>query len=331
MVDDRMNDTFVQQLIDDAKRDPKRIVLPEGRDERVLRAAAKATGLGIATCLFLEDQAVLEARCAGFGIEMNEEMRSFETGSHLDRYIQELVERRRRKGVTTEQAQSMLENPQIIATMMVATGDADGLVSGAVTYTADVLRPALQLIGRSDEEPLVSSFFFMCFDDGPKLFADCALNTSPGVDELAAIASRSARTAERFGLDPRIAMLSYSTGTSGSGPSVDLVTEATKRLRLSNPSLRVEGPIQYDAAVDLRIARGKLPDSDVAGRANVLIFPDLDAGNIAYKAVQQAAGIISVGPIIQGLKQPINDVSRGATMEDILYTMTTTVIQAGSM
>ncbi len=323
-----MNNAFVQQLIDNARRDPKRIVLPEGRDERVLRAAADAARLGIATCLFLEDQAVLKEHCASLGVEMTEGMRSFDAGQRLEAYVQELVERRKRKGVSADQARLMLDDPQIRATMMVAVGDADGLVSGAVTYTANVLRPALQLIGKSNEEPLVSSFFFMCFRDGPKLFADCALNTSPGADELAAIASQSARTAEAFGLDPKIAMLSYSTGTSGSGPSVDLVAAATERLRALNPALRVEGPIQYDAAVEPRIARGKLPDSDVAGQANVLIFPDLDAGNIAYKAVQQAAGIISVGPIIQGLKQPINDVSRGATMEDILYTITTTVIQA---
>ena len=260
-----MNNAFVQQLIDNARRDPNRIVLPEGRDERVLRAAADAARLGIATCLFLEDQAVLEEHCAGFGIEMNDGMRSFDAGQRLEAYLQELVERRRRKGVSADQARSMLDDPQIRATMMVATGDADGLVSGAVTYTADVLRPALQLIGKSDEEPLVSSFFFMCFRDGPKLFADCALNTSPGVDQLAAIANQSARTAEQFGLDPKVAMLSYSTGTSGSGPERRSRHRGNRTFACAEPGLRVEGPIQYDAAVDPRIARGKMPDSDVAG------------------------------------------------------------------
>ena len=323
-----MSSNFIEQLIADARQAPKRIVLPEGGDERVLRAAAEAAKLGIATCLFLEGSAVLGEQCRRLGIDPGERLTSFDPGPRLEAYIEGLVDRRRHKGMTPDRARSMLSDPQIIATMMVASGDADGLVSGAVTVTADVLRPALQLIGRVAEEPLVSSFFFMCFDDGPKMFADCALNTSPDADELAAIANQTARTAGLFGLEPKVAMLSYSTGSSGSGPSVDLVRAGAEALRRLNPSLQVEGPIQYDAAVDPRVAKGKLPESPVAGQANVLIFPNLDSGNIAYKAVQQAAGLISVGPIIQGLKRPINDVSRGSTKDDLLYTIATTVIQA---
>lgn len=325
---ERMKSSFIQQLIADARQNPKRIVLPEGRDERVLRAGAEAAKLGIATCLFLEEHTVVLEQCRRCGIEPSDLMVSFDPSPRLDVYVEGLVERRRHKGMTTDRARSMLADPQIIATMMVASGDADGLVSGAATVTADVLRPALQLIGKIEEEPLVSSFFFMCFDDGPKLFADCALNTSPDADQLAAIANQTARTALLFGIDPKIAMLSYSTGSSGSGPSVDLIRAATDNLRRLDPALQVEGPIQYDAAVDPRIAAGKLPESPVAGQANLLIFPDLDAGNIAYKAVQQAAEIISVGPIVQGLKRPINDVSRGSTVNDLLYTIATTVIQA---
>lgn len=324
----KMTNPFIQQLIDDARQAPKRIVLPEGQDERVLTAAAEATKLGIATCLFLEDRSDLLGRCRSYGIEADERMVSFDPGPRIDHYIEGLIERRRHKGMTAERARALLADPQIVATMMVASGDADGLVSGAVTVTANVLRPALQLIGKLDDEPLVSSFFFMCFESGPRLFADCALNTSPDAEALAAIANQTAETARLFGLDPRVAMLSYSTGSSGSGPSVDLIKAATEALKRLNPALKVEGPIQYDAAVDPRIAQGKMPGSDVAGKANVLIFPDLDAGNIAYKAVQQAAGLISVGPIIQGMKQPINDVSRGATVDDLLYTIATTVIQA---
>jgi phosphate acetyltransferase len=294
----------------------------------VLRAAAEATRLGIATCLFLEDRMTLCAAGAEHGVDVTEGMRSFDLEQRLEAYVQDLTALRRRKGMTEERARTMLGDRQIAATMMVASRDADGLVSGAATVTADVLRPALQLIGKVEEEPLVSSFFFMCFDDGPKLFADCALNTAPNASDLAGIALQSARTARAFGLLPRIAMLSYSTGRSGSGPAVDLVRAAADSVRQAEPDLLIEGPIQYDAAVDPRVARTKLPESEVAGRATVLIFPDLDAGNITYKAVQQAGKIISVGPIIQGLKRPINDVSRGSTTEDILYTIATTVIQA---
>lgn len=323
-----MEITFIRQLVDQARSEPRLIVLPEGRDERILRAAAEATSRGVATCLFLEDTATLERDCRDHGIDLNDNMRPFDVGPYLEGFVKRLIVLREKKGITETQARSMLSNPQIVATMMVEQGEADGLVSGAATVTADVLRPALQLVGKRQDEALVSSFFFMCFEDGPKLFADCALNTNPDAEALAAIGQQSAATARRFSLDPKVAMLSYSTGASGNGTSVSLVRAATEKLRALEPSLKVEGPIQYDAAVSPRIAASKLPESDVAGEANVLIFPDLDAGNIAYKAVQQAAGIISVGPIIQGLNRPINDVSRGATKDDILYTIVTTVIQA---
>lgn len=326
-----MENPFIRQLVDHARSTPKRIVLPEGRDERVLLAAVRATELGVATCLFLEDQETLRQHGERYGFDLNDKMQAFDVGPCHDQYVEKLVALRQKKGMTEDRARAMLEDPQIAATMMVVNGDADGLVSGAVTVTADVLRPALQLVGKTPGAALVSSFFFMCFDDGPKLFADCALNTTPNAEDLAVIASQSARTALQFGLEPKVAFLSYSTGSSGSGETVDRVRLAAETLKQRDPTLKSEGPIQYDAAVDPRIAAGKMPDSEVAGQANVLIFPSLDAGNIAYKAVQQAAGLISVGPIIQGLNRPINDVSRGSTTDDILYTIVTTVIQAGDL
>lgn len=323
-----MDTEFIRTLTDQAKSAPRRIVLPEGRDERVLRAAALATAEGVATCLFLETDETLVREVERCGLQFNDGMRSFDVAPHEENYVQRLVALREKKGMTEAQARSMLDDPQIVATLMVEGDEADGLVSGAATVSADVLRPALQLIGKRREERLVSSFFFMCFDQGAKLFADCALNTNPDAEQLAAIAHQSAGAARRFGLEPKVAMLSYSTGSSGSGPSVDLVRKATDIVKQQDPALLVEGPIQYDAAVNPRIAAGKLPGSSVAGQANVLIFPDLDAGNIVYKAVQQAAGVVSVGPIIQGLNRPINDVSRGATVDDIFCTIVTTVIQA---
>ena len=313
-----------------ARQSPKRIVLPELDDRRVIRAACAAAERGIARCVFVGDRERLARSANAAGVDLAATVDCIDPTPRLDAYRRDLVSLRAAKGMTAARAGRWLERPQVVATMMVALGEADGLVAGAATVTADVLRPALQLIGRSDRQGLVSSFFFMCFADGPKLFADCALNTHPDPEELAKIALQSAATATRFGLDPKVAMLSYSTGLSGSGPSVDVVRRATDLVRAADPGLKVAGPIQYDAAVEPRIARGKMPDSEVAGRANVLIFPDLNAGNIAYKAVQQAAGIVSVGPIIQGLRRPVNDVSRGATAEDIFFTIATTVIQAQS-
>jgi phosphate acetyltransferase len=250
------------------------------------------------------------------------------TSSHREQFAQRYYELRKHRGLTEDQALDAVTAPSYFGTLMVSAGAVDGMVSGAVHTTADTIRPAFEIIKAAEGVSVVSSVFFMCLSDRVLVYGDCAVNPNPEVPQLADIAISSADTAQNFGIDPRIAMLSYSTGKSGKGPGVTVVTEATAIVRERRPDLKVEGPIQYDAAVDATVANLKLPGSDVAGQATVFIFPDLEAGNVAYKAVQRSANALAIGPVLQGLRKPVNDLSRGCTIPDIVNTVAITAIQA---
>ena len=245
-----------------------------------------------------------------------------------ERYVAPMVELRRHKGLNEPMARQLLEDNVVLGTMMLALGGVDGLVSGAIHTTANTVRPALQLIKTHPGARLVSSVFFMCLPEQVLIYGDCAINPDPNAEELADIAIQSAESALAFGIEPRVAMISYSTGSSGEGSEVDKVREATRLARELRPDLLIDGPLQYDAASVASVARSKAPDSLVAGRATVLIFPDLNTGNTTYKAVQRSAGVVSIGPMLQGLKRPVNDLSRGALVDDIVYTIALTAIQA---
>ena len=306
----------------------RRIVLPEAADERILAAAAKATRENIAQCILLGDESDSRARAKKNGIELPSDMEFFPLDSAA-RYLPRLMALRAHKGLSESAAKKMLRSPCIAAALMTESGDADGMVAGAATTSAEVLRAALQIVGKEGGEGVVSALFFMCFDDGAKVFADCALNLAPDSNCLAEIALQSADTAAAFGIIPKVAFLSYATADSALGGGAEKVGKAAAIARSRRPNLPITGPIQYDAAVSPDIARRKLPkDEKVMGDATVLIFPNLESGNITYKAVQQAAGIASIGPILQGLKKPANDLSRGATIDDIFLTIAVTAVQA---
>lgn len=248
--------------------------------------------------------------------------------AYLERYAEEFARLRAKKGVTLEQAREKVTDVSYFGTMMVHMGDADGMVSGAAHTTAHTIVPSFQIIKTAPGVSVVSSIFLMAMKDRVWAFGDCAVNPNPTAEQLADIAVTSARTAAQFGVTPRVAMLSYSTGTSGAGPDVDVVVEATRLAREKAPELAIEGPIQFDAAVDEAVAATKLPGSEVAGKATVFVFPSLEAGNIGYKAVQRSSGALAVGPVLQGLNKPVNDLSRGALVEDIVNTVALTAVQA---
>ena len=310
---------FEYELIERAKATPRKVVLPEGEDERVLRAAEILLRRGVC------DLTILGAREAVDGAEMVDPLES----PLLDEFASIYYDLRKHKGITEELAYDRVANPSYFGTLLVQTGRADGMVSGAAHTTADTIRPAFEIIKARDGVSVVSSVFLMCLADRVLVYGDCAVNPKPDAGQLADIAISSAETAAVFGIEPRIAMLSYSTGESGKGEDVDRVREATEAVREQRPDLKVEGPIQYDAAVDAAVAELKLPDSEVAGRATVFVFPDLEAGNVAYKAVQRSAGAVAIGPVLQGLRKPVNDLSRGCTVTDIVNTVAITAIQAG--
>jgi phosphate acetyltransferase len=320
---------FEYELIERAKGDRKRIVLPEGSDERVLRAAEILLRRGVVDLTILGDPTDVAARASAAGVDLRgadvvDPVLSPLRQEYADRYY----ELRKSRGMTEEAAFDVVAAPSYFGTMLVATAAVDGMVSGAVHTTADTIRPAFEIIKARDGVSVVSSVFFMCLADGVLVYGDCAVNPQPDVPQLADIAISSAETAGSFGIEPRIAMLSYATGTSGKGPNVTVVREATELVRERRPDLAVEGPIQYDAAIDAGVAALKMPESEVAGRATVFIFPDLEAGNVAYKAVQRAANAIAVGPVLQGLRKPVNDLSRGCSVTDIVNTVAITAIQA---
>jgi phosphate acetyltransferase len=319
---------FRQQLARLAAQANKRIALPEGLEPRTLRAAIMCHDLGMARCVLLAEPDELAARAAGMGLSIPAGLEVLDPAGLVDRYVDELVAARKHKGMTPDMARDQLGDPITLATMMLRCGDVDGMVAGAVHTTAATLRPALQLIGTAPGARLVSSVFFMCLPDQVVIYGDCAVNPDPDAAQLADIALQSAGSARRFGIEPRVAMISFSTGSSGSGVDVDKVREATRLVREQAPDLLVDGPLQYDAAAIASVARSKAPESPVAGHATVFIFPDLNTGNTTYKAVQRSASIVSIGPMLQGLAKPVNDLSRGALVDDIVYTIAITAIQA---
>lgn len=320
---------FRSSLISRAQANKKRIVLPEASDERILRAADELIRLDVASIILVGEEEDIKSRAADLGLDLSAaEIVSPKNPELIEKYATEFARLRAKKGVTYEQAVEKLADLSYFGTMMVHMGDADGMVSGAIHTTANTIVPSFQIIKTKPGAGLVSSCFLMLMKDRVHVYADCAVTTNPTPEQLAGIAISSAETAKQFGVDPRIAMLSYSTGTSGKGPDVDAVVEATRIAREARPDLMIEGPIQFDAAVDAKVAATKLPESDVAGRANVFIFPELNAGNIGYKAVQRSSGAVAVGPVLQGLNKPVNDLSRGALVEDIVNTVAITAVQA---
>ncbi|MFQ6393565.1 phosphate acetyltransferase [Nocardia sp. KC 131] len=320
---------FEYQLIERARADRKRIVLPEGSDDRILRAAGRVLQRKIADLVILGDEASIRARAAELGVDIAAaQVLDPATSEYLEDFAAEYTELRAHKGMTIERARETITDISYFGTMMVHKGIADGMVSGAAHTTAHTIRPSFEIIKTTPGVATVSSVFLMCLADRVLAYGDCAVVPDPTSEQLADIAISSAATAARFGVEPRVAMLSYSTGESGSGADVDKVRVATKLVRERAPELLVEGPIQYDAAIEPTVATTKLPDSVVAGRATVFVFPDLNTGNNTYKAVQRSAGAIAIGPVLQGLRKPVNDLSRGALVADIVNTVAITAIQA---
>ncbi|MER5309158.1 phosphate acetyltransferase [Streptomyces sp. NPDC002773] len=320
---------FEHELIEQARADRRRVVLPEGTEERVLRAADVLLRRDVCDLTLLGDVETIRKKAADLGIPLADtQVIDPQTSELRDSFAEKYAALRAHKGVTVELAYDVVSDVNYFGTLMVQEGLADGMVSGSVHSTAATIRPAFEIIKTKPDASIVSSVFFMCLADKVLVYGDCAVNPDPDAEQLADIAAQSAATAARFGVDPRIAMLSYSTGTSGSGADVDKVREATKLVREAHPELRIEGPIQYDAAVEPSVAATKLPDSEVAGQATVLIFPDLNTGNNTYKAVQRSAGAVAVGPVLQGLRKPVNDLSRGALVSDIVNTVAITAIQS---
>lgn len=320
---------FEHELLEQARAHRRRVVLPEGAEERVLRAADVLLRRDVCDLTLLGDTDVIRKKAADLGIDLSATQLIDPATSELRRrFAERYAELRAHKGMSVELAYDVVADANYFGTLMVREGLADGMVSGAVHSTAATIRPAFEIIRTRTDASIVSSVFFMCLADKVLVYGDCAVNPDPNAEQLADIAVQSAVTAARFGVEPRIAMLSYSTGMSGSGADVDKVREATELVRGARPDLRIEGPIQYDAAVEPSVAATKLPGSEVAGRATVLIFPDLNTGNNTYKAVQRSAGAVAVGPVLQGLRKPVNDLSRGALVQDIVNTVAITVIQA---
>ncbi len=325
---------FEYDLVERARADRRHVVLPEGTDDRVLRATETVLRRGVAAVTLLGRPEEIQARAAALGLDLAGADVLDPVGPDAtelrERFAATYAEARAHKGVTLRQARDIVTDVSYFGTLMVQCGLADGMVSGAQHTTAHTIRPAFEIVRTVPGVRTVSSVFFMCLADRVLVYGDCAIIPEPDAAQLADIAVSSAATARRFGVEPRVAMLSYSTGSSGSGADVDKVREATALVREREPELPVEGPIQYDAAVDASVARTKLPDSEVAGQATVFVFPDLNTGNNTYKAVQRSAGAVAVGPVLQGLRRPVNDLSRGCTVADIVNTVAITAIQAQS-
>ena len=324
---------FNYTLVQKARSEKKHIVLPEGTDARILRAAEMLLSNDIVKLTLLGDSEEINAQIARLGLNFDDKDISIITPNKSDKfeeYVKTFYELRKHKGATMEVAADIISDVSYYGTMMVYKGDADGMVSGAAHTTQHTIRPALQFVKTKPGVSVVSSVFFMCLDDRVLVYGDCAINPNPTAEQLAEIAMSSAQTSRDFGVNPKIAMLSYSSGSSGKGADVEKVRSATEMVKEKMPELQIEGPIQYDAAVDLTVGSMKMPNSEVAGRATVLIFPDLNTGNNTYKAVQRETGAIAIGPVLQGLNKPVNDLSRGCTVEDIFNTVIITAIQAQS-
>jgi phosphate acetyltransferase len=320
---------FLYNLQEQARSDKKHIVLPEGSEDRIIRAAEILLRRNIVNLTLLGNEEEIRNRAEKLMVALDGiEIVNPATSPRLDDYAAEYMKLREHKGVTLDIAKETMQDPSYYGTMMVYRQDADGMVSGSTNTTAHTIRPAFEFIKPEEGVKIISSVFFMCLADRVLVYGDCAVNSNPTAEELAQIAITSANTAAAFGIIPRVAMLSYSTGESGKGTDVDMVKEATGIARKMRPDLPIEGPLQYDAAIDVSVARTKLPNSSVAGRATVFIFPDLNTGNNTYKAVQRSSGSIAVGPVLQGLRKPVNDLSRGCTVPDIVNTVVITAIQA---
>ena len=320
---------FTYQLTEWARADRKHIVLPEGEDDRILQAAGRLLQRGVSDLTILGTEAHIRSRAAELNVDLSSATLLDPLTSELsEKFVEQYIELRRHKGATIEKARETVIDVSYFGTFLVYNGIVDGMVSGATHTTAHTVRPAFEIIKTKPDVSTVSSIFLMCLSDRVLAYGDCAIVPDPTSEQLADIAISSARTAAQFGIEPRVAMLSYSTGTSGSGAEVEKVRKATELVREREPELLVDGPIQYDAAVEPSVAATKAPDSPVAGRATVLIFPDLNTGNNTYKAVQRSAGAIAIGPVLQGLKKPVNDLSRGALVDDIVNTVAITAIQA---
>ncbi len=320
---------FLYNLQERARSAKKHIVLPEGAEDRIIRAVEILLRREIVDITMLGDEEEIRNRAEKLMVELDGvRIVTPHDSSNLDDYAEKYKELRKHKGVSLEQAREIMQDPSYYGTMMVHKGDADGMVSGSINTTAHTIRPAFEFIKTQPGVKLVSSVFFMCLTDRVLVYGDCAVNPNPTAEELAHIAVTSADTASAFGIEPRVAMLSYATGESGTGSDVEMVKQATKIAKEMRPDLPIDGPLQYDAAIDVSVARTKLPESSVAGRATVFIFPDLNTGNNTYKAVQRSARAIAVGPVLQGLRKPVNDLSRGCTVPDIVNTVVITAIQA---
>ncbi|GGB09584.1 phosphate acetyltransferase [Agarivorans gilvus] len=319
---------FRYQLTEMARSANKRIVLPEGEEPRTIAAAAICSQRGIARPVLIGNPDIIQRTASQQGVVLGENVEIVDPLDIRPKYVAPMVELRKGKGLTEVVAAEQLEDNVVLGTMMLANGEVDGLVSGAVNTTANTIRPPLQLIKTAPGYNLVSSIFFMLLPDQVLVYGDCAINPDPTAEQLADIAIQSAESAEAFGIEPRVAMISYSTGSSGSGSDVEKVREATKIAKERRPELIIDGPLQYDAAIMENVAKSKAPDSPVAGKATVFIFPDLNTGNTTYKAVQRSADLISIGPMLQGMAKPVNDLSRGALVDDIVYTIALTAIQA---
>jgi len=319
---------FRYQLSVRAKEANKRIVLPEGNEPRTIQAAVICHQRSLAQCILIGKEAEIKTVAEAQGVTLPNDIIIIDPDAVRNNYIKPMMELRKHKGLAADMAQAQLEDNVVLATMMVALNEVDGLVSGAVHTTANTIRPALQLIKTHPEARVVSSVFFMCLPEQVLVYGDCAVNPDPNAQQLADIAIQSADSAKTFGVTPRVAMISYSTGSSGTGDDVDKVREATRIAQEQRPDLIIDGPLQYDAAAIESVAKSKAPNSPVAGKATVFVFPDLNTGNTTYKAVQRSANVISIGPMLQGLNKPVNDLSRGALVEDIVFTIALTAVQA---
>ena len=322
---------FERQLIEQAKANRKHVVLPEGEDDRILQAVDQLLKQGVAELTILGDVDDMNRRAADLGLDLSGARLVNHLESELaEEFAAEFAELRKKKGVTIEEARETMKDVSYFGTMMVHKGLADGMVSGAAHTTAHTIKPSFQIIKTAPGASVVSSVFLMVMQDRLWAFGDCAVNPNPTAEQIGEIAAVSAQTAAQFGIDPKVAILSYSTGTSGSGPDVDRAVEATAKAKELAPDVAIDGPLQFDAACDPGVGKKKAPDSPVAGQANVFIFPDLEAGNAGYKIAQRTGGALAVGPVLQGLNKPVNDLSRGATVPDIVNTVAITAIQAGA-
>jgi phosphate acetyltransferase len=320
---------FRAQLVERARSRRRTIVLPEGNDDRILRAADIVARRGVVDMVILGIEETIRARAAALGLDLSAVSVVNPSDPELvEEFAEEYTKIRAHKGMTLDRARDAVQDVSYFGTLMVDSGRADGMVSGAVHTTAHTIRPAFEIIRTAPGVSIVSSVFFMLLADRVLVYGDCAVNPDPDATQLADIAVSSARTAAQFGVDPVVAMLSYSTGESGTGRDVDKVREAAALAHAKAPDIPIEGPMQYDAAADPEVAALKMPGSAVAGRATVFVVPDLNTGNNLYKAVQRSAGAVAVGPVLQGLRKPVNDLSRGALVQDIVNTVVITAIQA---